>query len=551
MAQAKMQISLFGCCVMRTVGANATDITGKKQKAMIALLVDGVEGRRSRDFLAKTLWADSTYDTERAKGVLRRTLADMRKAMGEDFAELFVTTNQDIQIKLERVEHVTFPADDMFLEGFEVHETAFKQWVAHKRQAQSLVAMGASANRQKNQLKFTPTIAIIPLLSLNGGREGEVIGDWMAEDISRSLARSSLISVISHLSARRLNQRALTTQDIRSSLAADYAVTGTVRRNGDQIIAELDFIETSDGEILWTRRFTADHNKMFDLNSQLTAQVAKAVGETVIDEAITSAHQTEAVNVPNHRLLLAGIGYMHRNTLRAFSRARPLLEEAIARAEGKSELLAWLGKWYILAVTNGWSTNPKRDISLAFDATARALDINPKCPMSLTMDGFALNNLRHDLDTAGKRFETALSYNPNEGLAWLLKGALCAFADKSQEAVKHVGHARHLSPIDPLGYFYDSLSATAHFANHDNKTALDLANRSLSTNNRHASTMRVKLAALQELGLDAEAAAVASKILDHQPDFTVESYLSTHPAAQFEIGKRMAAALAYAGIPKR
>ncbi|MEO0542404.1 MAG: hypothetical protein AAFY99_01190 [Pseudomonadota bacterium] len=550
MSRTKLQISLYGGCVMRTVGARSVEISGKKQKAMIALLVDGNEGRRSRDFLAKTLWRDSTLDTERAKGVLRRTLTDMRKALGEDFASIFETNNQEIRINLSLVEHLTFPSDGLFLEDFEIQETAFKHWLNQKRDAQALVTLSPTAIRQKNQLKFTPTIAVLPLMSLNGGRDSAVIGDWMAEDISRSLARSSLISVISHLSARRLNQRAVTTDEIRANLGSDYAVTGTVREGSGQIIAELDFIETATGEILWTRRFAAQKNSVFDLNSELTGQVTKAIGETVVSEAIYAVRNIDVVNVPNRRLLLAGIGYMHRNTLGAFSKARPLLEEAINRATGRSELLAWLAKWYILAVTNGWSSNPQRDISFAFDATARALDINPTCPMALTMDGFALNNLRHDLGVAGDRFEAALDVNPNEGLAWLLKGALCAFADRSAEAVKNVGHARHLSPIDPLGYFYDSLSATAHFANHENDRALQLASQSLSLNNRHASTMRVKLAALSELGRDEDAANVAAEILNHQPNFTVDGYLATHPAAHFEIGKRMANALASAGIPK-
>ncbi|MEO1703519.1 MAG: hypothetical protein AAFR71_15855 [Pseudomonadota bacterium] len=535
---------------MRAVGARSVDISGKKQKAMIALLVDGKEGRRSRDFLAKTLWRDSTLDTERAKGVLRRTLADMRKALGEDFNALFETNNHDIRVKLDRVEHLSFPSDGLFLEDFEVQESAFKNWLNQKRDAQALVTLEPSAMRQKNQLKFTPTIAVLPLLSLNGGRDGNVIGDWVAEDISRSLARSSLISVISHLSARRLDQREVTTEEIRKSLGSDYVVTGTIREGSGQIIAELDFIETATGEILWTRRFATERGSIFDLNSALTGQVTKAVGETVVHEAISAVRNTDVVNVPNRRLLLAGIGYMHRNTLSAFSKARTLLEEAINRAKGRSELLAWLAKWYILAVTNGWSSNPQRDITNAFDATARALDGNPTCPMALTMDGFALNNLRRDLETAGDRFEAALDVNPNEGLAWLLKGALCAFADRSAEAVKNVDHARLLSPIDPLGYFYDSLSATAHFANHENETALNLASRSLSMNNRHASTMRVKLAALSELGREEDAAQVASEILSHQPGFTVDSYLATHPAAHFEIGKRMATALAHAGIPR-
>ena len=70
-------------------------------------------------------------------------------------------------------------------------------------------------------------------------------------------------------------------------------------------------------------------------------------------------------------------------------------------------------------------------------------------------------NLLKQLDIGQERYEQALSINPNESLAWLLKGTLHAFKGEGEQAVYGTEHALRLSPLDPLRYFYDSLAATA------------------------------------------------------------------------------------------
>ena len=70
-------------------------------------------------------------------------------------------------------------------------------------------------------------------------------------------------------------------------------------------------------------------------------------------------------------------------------------------------------------------------------------------------------NLLKRLDVAQDRYETALQVNPNDSLAWLLKGTLHAFKGEGKTAMEHTQRALRLSPLDPLRYYYDSLAATA------------------------------------------------------------------------------------------
>jgi tetratricopeptide (TPR) repeat protein len=106
-----------------------------------------------------------------------------------------------------------------------------------------------------------------------------------------------------------------------------------------------------------------------------------------------------------------------------------------------------------------------------------------------------------------------------------------------------------LSPIDPFGYFYDSLASTAYLAAEDFEKTLELADRSLAKNDRHTSSLRVRIAALHHLGRAEEARETAANLMRRQPDFTVEAYRRSHPAADFRIGQNVIAALAASGIP--
>ena len=241
---------------------------------------------------------------------------------------------------------------------------------------------------------------------------------------------------------------------------------------------------------------------------------------------------------------------MHELRLSSFARSRELIEEAILRAPLAAEAHAWLAEWYVMSVYNGWSTDNQGDIQNAADHSSRALDIDPENALCLTVDGVVHNNLLLRMDVAEDRFNAALDQNPNESMSWLLSGVLHAYRDEGVEAVRRVEKASRLSPLDPMRYFFDSLSASAHIAAGNYLTALELSDRSLAINNRHLSTLRAKACALHKLGRGREATETGREILRRQPDFRVNDYLRNHPAAEFNFGKMHAEALIAAGIPR-
>jgi TolB-like protein len=547
MSEKRIAINLFGACSVGSAIPGGYEITGSKHKALFALLATAPFGRRTRSFLQQTLWGTACYDSGRQS--LRRALADIKQIMGADFGALLSGNNSELALDLTKVIFVGRPGSGTFLEGLDLRETGFNQWLSAVRQNPDQLDGLYSLVTQAPAMPMMPIVAVLPFRALGDDPAEAVLGDWLAEETCRSLSRSRFLAVISHLSCRELWRRAVDIAAVRNQLHADYCVIGTIRKVAGDLILDSDLIDTRSARILWTRRFTGRLDDFLNPTAEGIAQVVQSVGSAIADEALVHISNRRLADVEDHRLVVAGVKLMHRPALRDFARSRELLEEAERRAPRSAEIHAWLGKWHILSVFNGWSTDVPWDTQHALDRTARALDISPDNAFCLTIDGFAHNNLLRRLDIAGKRYQAALDANPNESLSWLLRGALHTFCDQGSLAVESVDKARTLSPIDPFGHYYDALSAGAHLTNGGYLQALELADRSLATNDRHLSTLRIKIGALHALDRLPEARTTAAELLRRQPGFTVDAYLRNHPSAGYQIGHRVAAALRAAGIP--
>ncbi len=252
-----------------------------------------------------------------------------------------------------------------------------------------------------------------------------------------------------------------------------------------------------------------------------------------------------------YTLLLGAIALMHRLSPQDFDEARKLLQTLLDRSGRRQPIAqAWLANWHVLRVQQGWSNDPREDAYLALECTKRALDIDPECSLALSVDGFVHTNLLKKLDIALDRYNRAIAANPNNPLAWLLKGTLHAFTGDGMRAVDNTQRALKLTPLDPHRYFYDSLAASACISARRYTDALDHAQRSLRANRKHTSTLRVLAVAQWQLGLQDEARSTAKDLLSLEPGLTVSGWLARSPSAAYSVGQEFASVLQQVGIPK-
>ncbi|WP_299971643.1 hypothetical protein [uncultured Roseobacter sp.] len=539
----KLQIRLYGSFSCRWDTGQVVDVRGAKHRALIALLATAPNGTHTRSWIQDTLWRRAGEEHGRAS--LRRSLSDIRKVFGDDFDRIFKTTNAEIQLSPNTFELIGNHLDGEFAEGINIPEEGFTQWVNQKRK---LLNNDFSLSSQAPHSRIAPKIAIVPFATRHLAREEQHLSDLVAQEVSRSLSRSRLIRVISHLSSRRVDGTLLDISQIREALEVDYVVYGTVGLHGDRYMIDADLVQTANGHIEWTRQISG---RLADLlsNSGDLLDLCSQIGHGILSASVEMARGRAPGDVESHVLLMSAVSNMHQHRLAEFARARSHLEELISRTPANSELHAWLGKWYVLSIAQGWSTNPQLDSRNAIDSTKRALDCNPRCPLSLTFDGMIRSSDLANLSKVEAQFDWAVEIDPNNSLAWLMYSRLHMFDGNGELALRFAERACELSPIDPYGYFFDIIRASALSICEDYVGALDLAEKSIAANPRHTSSHRVKVIALALMGRCDEAATAAKLLTRLEPGLTIEGYLRNHPAGDRPMTRKWADALKEAGVP--
>jgi adenylate cyclase len=412
-------------------------------------------------------------------------------------------------------------------------------------------------------LDLRPTIAVIPFAARGAEPGHALIGEAVADELIAALSKTAELHVISRLSTTAFAGRAgsegagssgssngaSALADIRQHLGATYVLSGRCTVIGSNMSLFVELAEADGGRIVWADNLKGSVAGLFNPNDDMLSRIVAAVSSAVMKHELGRAQNHALPTLEGYTLLLGAVAMMHRTDYHDFDKARQMLEHLIQRSRKHPVPHAWLAQWHVLRVQQGWATDVEAETKLAMDSTRRALDSEPDCSLALTIDGLVRTNLLKDMEGAANSYERALSVNPNESLAWLLKGTLHAFQGDGLLAMDHTNKALSLSPLDPQKYFYDSLAATAALSAGNYERALELAKKSLKANRTHTSTLRAMAIAQVQLGQITDAKNTATALLKLQPDLTVRGYLSRNPSSQYITGRLWSKALKTAGIP--
>jgi TolB-like protein len=394
-----------------------------------------------------------------------------------------------------------------------------------------------------------PTIAVIPFEARNKTPEHLDVGNLIADDVIWRLSKATNLKVISRLSTAVFRGRVSDVGQMSAHLGATYVLSGGYITNSGQVLVTAELSDARSNQVVWTDRLNGEIADLLNPESELADRIAQAVHVSVFDAEVRRILTQPLPTLESYSLLLGSIRLMHRSSKNDFFQTRKLLEELINRHNRIAAPRAWLGNWFILRVTRGWSEDGTREAAEALDATHSALDRDPSDALALATEGFVYCHLLKDLDAARKSCDQALDANPSHALGWLYRGTINAFHGDGNAAVSATRRAMELSPLDPQRYYFESLSATAELSAQHYVNAERLARSSLALNRMHPSTWRVLTIALVCQGRMDEAREALRNMRQLEPALTVEKYVARVPNGQLDTGREWARCLAEAGLP--
>ncbi|MGI9510240.1 MAG: adenylate/guanylate cyclase domain-containing protein [Geminicoccaceae bacterium] len=395
-----------------------------------------------------------------------------------------------------------------------------------------------------------PTLAIIPFVGGGTAKEHDVLGEILAEELIHDFSRCPDLNVISRLSTTAFRRRIDSLNEVRDHLNANYVLSGTYSVDGGRIRVDAELAEAKLSSVIWSERIEDTIEGIVSGDSEIVGRLKTNVRTAVLASAVKRTRLQSLPTLESYTLLMSAIAMMHRMSRSDFDRAYEMLEVLIERMPRQSVPPAWLAKWHVLKVQQGWSDDSERESKQAQNWAHRALDADPESSHALAIDGLVHTNLLKRLDIAERRYEQAINANPNDSLAWSLKGTLHAFKGEGEAAVAGTQNALALSPLDPLRYLYETLAATALNTANKYEEALAAARYSLRANRSHTSTLRTMVIAQWQLGQKEHARETLEQLLLLEPSLTVSKFLERSPAAGYETGDQWADIFKKAGLPE-
>ncbi len=366
------------------------------------------------------------------------------------------------------------------------------------------------------------TIAVLPFDNLGDDPEQEYFADGLTEDLIASLAALRVYPVISRNSSFAYKGRRLDPGHAGRELGAHYIVTGSVRRAGSRVRVSAELEDTHDGHQLWAGRFDRELDDLFEVQDEITAAIAGALGPALFQSEMLHAIRRSPDNPDAWDCVHRGMWHLYRYSRKDVAEARAWAERALELQPGMAMAHCVISFTHMYGIIYGWTTSREEAITAATREAELAMAADRDNPMALTALGFSYS-MAGEHDRAIVVLERAVDVNPSSALALWSLGSTLNVSGRPDEGIPLVEKAMRLSPQDPLMNEFLFTIASGHFQAGRYQEAVEYAERSLALKDDQPGAWRVMAAANAELGREPEARRALGQLLRLVPDLSTEN----------------------------
>ena len=408
---------------------------------------------------------------------------------------------------------------------------------------------GASTGKRSTNLPLPdkPSIAVLAFQNRGGDTEQEYFCDGMVEDIITGLSRIKWLFVIARNSSFIYKGRSVDVKQIGRDLGVRYVLEGSVRKGGNRVRITSQLVEAETGHHVWAERYDRPLDDIFVLQDEITLNVVGAIEPSLRQAEIERVKRERPENLGAYDLLLRALPDVYAGMPDDANKALRLLDRVLALEPEYALAHGYKALCHEIRFVRAGQTSEDRDAAIrhAYAAIANG----PDDATALAIAGFVIAQIAHDMSTARKAFEQALTIGPSSFIALALGAVAVAYKGDAQRAIEWGERAIRVSPFDRLLYLPFGAIAIVNFMLGRHGEAADAARRSIQSNPEF-SVLHVLLAApLAAAGRLDEARAAAARALALQPGFSTRAFCEAQ-AIPASLATLFSEALRSAGLPE-
>jgi len=295
-------------------------------------------------------------------------------------------------------------------------------------------------------------ILVLPFVNLAGGRSGEPLAYGVTDAVTTTLARLAALRVFARTAADRVNTSKRSPREAARELAADYLVTGAVRRQGKQLSVSTNVTDVRSGVLVWAGQFKGTVEQIFEIEERLARKLVEAFRLTLTQRDEDRLRQPPLADVVAYECYLKAKQEFVRYSQHSLHRALEYIETARARVGDNILLLAAAGHIHWQLVNAGVSLD-RSNLDKAKEAAERIRQLDPDSPHGYRLLGMVAM-LEGDIYKGIGLLETAAAGDPHDTDTLSILGPSYGFIGRP-----HIGMpwVEKLLEIDPLTPMYQAL----------------------------------------------------------------------------------------------
>ncbi|HET8773235.1 MAG TPA: protein kinase [Thermoanaerobaculia bacterium] len=293
------------------------------------------------------------------------------------------------------------------------------------------------------------SIAVLPSLTgtLEPGLEYLVYG--LTEGIVDALAHVRKLRVIAPGTSAHYARTDPDPRDVGRELNVAAVAIVRARVTGGDLHADVELVNTADGSLLWSSRYTRAIRDVAALAETVAEEIAGQVRTGTQSSARRAVKKKRAVDAEAEQLFLKGRFQWIKRHPEAVKAAMTLFQQAVELDPSFARPYAGLADCFVML--GFMHALPPREVVPKVKAAARrAIELDPSLADPHATLGYAAGLFEWDMETAQQELEEAMRLNPNYPWAphWL--GILMSGRGHTRRALELIEMSKDLDPLSPI-----------------------------------------------------------------------------------------------------
>lgn len=491
-ANAPIHAALFGPFRLSSPDGEEIDITGKRARALLAILclTPGVRVERAR--LCELLWRGRFQAQARAS--LRQTLLGLKKQLAPLRPDFFEVTRDAVAVNESAVcsdlaelesalangaharasELVLEIAAQPLLGRMEFGE-AFGQWLDARRAQveqrlklaiEQILAELAGQGNDRAYKRLTDAwklrrpadspgeddgrtrIGVLPFQAIDADSGSGAIAQGLFDELVTTLGQAPQLLVAGRGSALNVARSDRPLHELASALRVAYLVQGSVQRQGEDVRVHVCLVDGDTGFERWSHGYRGNSGNVFALQDDIARAVSRELGSALNLDIGVPAHRRTTSSKAAYDLYLQG------RALTARAIGDGVLDKAVELLEASLEIdpefaAGWtaLAEAYVYTAVYTPCLDRLEKSARMAECARKAIELDPLQGHARAMLGihhWTLNDAVGALDLAHEAYRL----EPDNPDVALRLGSFLLYIGRTREALPYIEQAVDQDPVN-------------------------------------------------------------------------------------------------------